>query len=135
MYNVERVDAMALVYKENPKHKPGSFGEGPPRWFPDRDTPCPDDITGIDAKDLLDKSLPGKDPAHPDAKARYAIDDRGRFFKGYSEATVGNDEIWHGYPVREEKVSDQIPARVLRQFKELKILSKARYKKLLGRAR
>jgi hypothetical protein len=123
-----------LVYKENPKHKPGVFGEGPPRWFPDRDTLCPDDITAQTAQLLLSNSIEGGDVAHPNAKARYALDDTGRFFKGYSEATQDKTELWHGYEVAEEKVNRQVPARILKAFRDAGRLARPRYKKLLGGA-
>jgi hypothetical protein len=123
------------VYKTNPKHKPGSFGEGPPRWFPDWDTPCPDDLNEIDAQRLLDDSVPGTDQAHPNKKARYAVDEQGRFFKGYSEGDMDGTELWHGYPVRDERVREQVPACVLRELVRQNKLLKARYKKLIGRAR
>lgn len=123
-----------LVYKENKKHKPGSFGQGPPRWFPDRDTPCPDDLTVSEAQQLLEGSLEGADDTHPNRKARYAIDGKGRFFKGYSEATVDGAEQWHGYEVREARVPREVPTRILRQLVRQGQLAQARYKKLLGGA-
>ena len=124
-----------LAYKENKKHKPGSFGDGPPRWFPDCDTPCPDDLGEADAQQLLEGSVEGSDDAHPNRKARYAIDERGRFFKGYSEAAVDGTEQWHGYEVREGLIRKQVPSRILRELVRQGKLPRARYKKLLGGAR
>ncbi|HSO00676.1 MAG TPA: hypothetical protein VLS89_20430 [Candidatus Nanopelagicales bacterium] len=124
-----------LVYKKNPKHKPGSFGDGPPRWFPDWDTPCPDDVNEKDAQGMLEHSVLGVDDAHPNRNARYAIDEDGRFFKAYSEGSLDGVELWHGYPVREERVREQVPARVLRELVRQGKLASARYKKLIGRAR
>ncbi len=124
-----------LVYKENRKHKPGTFGEGPPRWYPDYDTPCPDDVSSEAAQALLDSSVEGADLAHPDRRARYALDASGTFFKGYAESVDEELEIWHGYPVREDVVPRQIPARILRVFCRAGKLTSARYKKLTGSAR
>jgi len=121
----------SLQYRENPKHKPGCFGEGPPRWFPSTDAICPDDISTADAVALLQESIEGRGASHPNARARYAMDGQGRFFKGYSE---DNGHTWHGYPVAREKVPRQFPARVLRQFVKQGRLSSTDYKKLLGGA-
>lgn len=124
--------AMPLQYCENPKHKPGSSGEGPPRWFPTSDSLCPDDLSARDALMLLRASIEGNDPAHPNARARYAIDGQGRFFKAYSH---DGGVSWHGYPVRRELVPRQVPTRVLRRFIEDGVLSRAEYRRLLGSAR
>lgn len=118
-------------YRENAKHKRGSWGEGPPRWFPTRDSLCPEDLSLSEAQALLDSSIEGADQANPDGRARYAIDGQGRFFKGYSE---DGGRTWHGYPVRRELVSRQVPARVLREFVSRGSLTRADYKKLLGSA-
>lgn len=59
------------------------------------------------------------------------MDRQGRFFKAYPE---DDGSTWHGYPVRRELVSRQVPARVLRQFMKQQLLSSADYKKLLGSA-
>lgn len=128
-----RYRLVVLVYRENPKHKPGRFGAGPPRWFPSYDTACPADLS--DPQSLLADSVEAADAAHPSGKARHAIDEQGRFFKAYPEETDGSDEYWHGYPVREELVPKQVPARVLREFVSRGKLTRARYKKLLGSAR
>lgn len=120
-----------MRYRENPKHKKGCSGEGPPRWFPSRDSLCPDDVSLSEAESLLESSLPGRDDAHPQAQSRFAMDGQGRFFKGYSE---DGGRTWHGYPVRREQVRRQIPARVLKQFVEKGLLSRAEFKKLLGSA-
>ncbi len=128
---------MPLVYKENKKHKPWASGDGPPRWFPDKDTPCPDpaDLPTKDAQNLLDNSVEGADDAHPNKKARYAMDGDGRVYKGYTESTVAGQELWHGYPVNESKIPRQVPARVLRQFMGQGLLTSARYKRLIGNAK
>ena len=120
-----------LRYRENPKHKRGCRGEGPPRWFPSRESLCPDDLSLSEAEDLLASSIEGRDVAHPDARARYAMDGQGRFFKGYSE---DGGQTWHGYPVRRELVPRQVPTRVLREFVERGLLTRPDYKKLLGSA-
>ena len=122
------------LYEKNPKHKPGVSGGGPPRWFPSRDSLCPDDVDGELAQKLLDDSVPGDDSAHPDSRARYAIY-QGRFFKAYQTEERAGIEVWHGYPVSEDKVGRQIPARILRVFKNRGQLSKSAYKKLVGSAR
>lgn len=72
------------VYKPNQKHKRGTFGEGPPRWFLDAATLCPDEMDATLCQELLDGSIEGRDQVHPDQKARYAHY-RGGFFKAYSE--------------------------------------------------
>lgn len=123
-----------LQYEENPKHKPGASGDGPPRWFPSRDSICPDDVDSELAQELLNDSVSGTDEAHPNRKARYALYE-GQFFKGYQTEERAGVEVWHGYPVSRDLVSEQIPARVLRVFRERKLLSSAEYKKLIGSAR
>jgi len=120
-----------IDYRSNNKHKPGCFGEGPPRWFPSSDSLCPSDVTVEEAEDLLRSSIETRDVAHPNARARVALDGQGRFFKAYSD---DDGRTWHGYPVRRELVPRQIPARVLRQFCKLGQLSGANYRKLLGSA-
>lgn len=126
--------AVVLVYERNPKHKRGAQGEGPPRWFPDSDSLCPDDITQDIAQTLLESSVLGADSAHPGSRARFAMY-AGDFYKAYP-TTLGDDvEIWHGYPVRRELVKRQVPARVLRQFRDLGKLTEPEYKRLLGSAR
>jgi hypothetical protein len=120
------------MYRGNPKHKRGARSGGPARWFPDPDALCPDDVTTQLAQALLDESVDGIDEAHPSARARYAVDGRGRFFKAYSE---DHGETRHGYPVREELVGDQVPARVLREFRSRGLITAAQYKRLIGRAR
>ena len=121
-----------LLYMENPKHKPGCSGDGPPRWFPSTDSTCPSDLSAADSEALLRDSVEGRDAQHPDALARYALDDQGRFFKAYSE---DGGTTWHGYPIRRDLVPAQIPCRVLRTFVRQERLSRATYKKLLGSAR
>lgn len=122
------------VYEPNPKHKPGTSGDGPPRWFPSSDSICPDDITVELAQQMLEGSVPGEDATHPDSKARYAILD-GRFFKGYQTEVRAGIEVWHGYPVSRELVGEQVPARVLREFRKRGQLTNAEYKKLVGSAK
>ncbi|MFU8807336.1 MAG: hypothetical protein ACNA8W_26240 [Bradymonadaceae bacterium] len=123
-----------LLYERNPKHKAGVTGNGPPRWYPSRDSLCPDDVDTEFAQELLAESVQGKDAAHPDSKARYAMS-QGRFFKAYRTEDRAGIEVWHGYPVSEELVGEQIPARVLRVFVDRGLLTKAEYKKLIGSAR
>ena len=84
------------------------------------------------AQQLLDEGIDGRDDSHPRAKARFAVDGQGRFFKAYSE---DQGEMWHGYPVRDELVPRQIPTRVLRQFREAGLITKAEYKRLIGGAK
>lgn len=126
---------MSLVYKSNPKHKRGSFGEGPPRWFPDRDAECPEDLGTAEAQQLLEQSIEGADDSHPNRRARYVIDESGRIFKGYCESSDDGAEHWHGYPVDEQLIPRQVPSRVLREFVRAGHMTKARYKKLVGSAR
>lgn len=120
-----------MRYERNNKHKPGCFGEGPPRWFPSWDSLCPDDISREEAAALLETSIEGRDDAHPNAQARFACDAQGRFFKAYSE---DGGTTWHGYPVRRELVPRQVPARILRLLVHRGQLTRASYKKLLGSA-
>lgn len=126
------METQKRIYRENPKHKRGTCGHGPPRWFPSADSICPDDVSFSMAQALLDVSVEGKDSAHPDARARYALDSTGRFFKAYSE---DGGRTWHGYPVRRDLVTRQIPARVLREFCRKGLLSEIDYRRLLGSAR
>lgn len=124
-------DPRFIQYRPNAKHKPGCSGEGPPRWFPSTDSLCPEDISLVDAAALLRASVEARDDAHPNARARIALDGQGRFFKAYSE---DGGATWHGYPVRRRLVPRQVPARILREFCRLGQLSRAEYKKLLGGA-
>lgn len=131
---------MPRRYKPNDKHKRGAAGQGPPRWFPSRDTLCPDDFPLALAQDLLEDAVEGADRAHPDARALYSMHE-GEFYKAYCEGTEPVDgeeetvEVWHGYPVRREVVPRQVPSRVLREFVRRGRLSRPEYKKLLGSAR
>jgi hypothetical protein len=120
-----------LVYKENPKHKRGCSGEGPPRWFPSTDSLCPEDISASDAETLLQASIETRDDVHPNRSARIALDSQGRFFKGYSE---DGGRTWHGFPIRRDLVPRQIPAKILREFVKRGLLNRSDYKKLLGSA-
>lgn len=120
-----------IQYHPNGKHKPGCVGEGPPRWFPSSDSLCPADIDLDEAQGLLGASIEARDDAHPNARARIAVDGRGRFFKAYS---VDDGKTWHGYPVRRELVPRQVPCRVLREFVKRNQLSPVDYRKLLGGA-
>lgn len=125
-------------YEKNDKHKRGASGDGPPRWFPSRDSLCPDDIDMILARELLDEAVDGRCAAHPDGRALFALHDGG-FYKAYCsevrQTPKGLEEVWHGYPVRRELVPTQIPARVLRTFVRRGKLSRHEYKTLLGSAR
>lgn len=126
------------IYRPNPKHKIGACGEGPPRWFPSRDSLCPEDVDLRTAQQLLDAAIPGTDPVHLNQHALYALHN-GEFYKAYSECSRLTDEgveeeLWHGYPVRRELVPRQVPARVLRKFVEQGRLTRAEYKRLLGSA-
>jgi hypothetical protein len=127
------------VYRKNDKHKRGTSGEGPPRWFPSRDSLCPDDLPMSVCRQLLEDPVDGADPAHPSAKALYAMHN-GEFYKAYCEGTERDDvgeqvEVWHGYPVRRELVPRQVPSRVLREFMRRGQLTRAEYQALLGSAR
>ncbi len=130
---------MQRVYRPNPKHKRGEFGAGPPRWFPDRDSVCPDDLDLAEVEALLAGAIEGSDAAHPSARALYAYSD-GRFLKAYrhhvdAEAGEEGEEHWHGYPVARDRVPTQVPARVLRQLRDEGKLTDAEYKRLRGSAR
>lgn len=124
------------VYKQDAKHKRRSSGEGPPRWFPDADSLCPDDMDAVLCQQLLDDAVEGKDLAHPSSRALYAVY-QGAFFKAYAERVDAIDgvELWHGYPVDRSRVPTQVPARILRELVDRGQLTKAEYKKLLGSAR
>ncbi len=124
-----------LVYRPNSKQKSGASGEGPPQWFPDADTHCPVDFDEGAAGRLLEASVLGTDDAHPSRDARYGVDEQGRLFKGYREVAEGGAETWRGYPVREGRVREQIPARVLRELVRRGFIAPGRYLELIGRAR
>jgi hypothetical protein len=124
-----------LVYRPNNKQKSGASGDGPPQWFPDADTHCPDDLDEGAARRLLEGSVQGIDDAHPDRGARYGIDRQGRFFKGYCDVAEDGTETWRGYPVRDGRVREQIPASVLRGLVLQGSLAPERYLELIGRTR
>ncbi len=78
------------------------------------------------------------DPAHPNKRAMYAMHE-GTFYKAYCHQSAVDEaaervEVWHGYPVRRELVSAQVPCRVLREFVRRGRLTRAEYKNLLGSA-
>lgn len=130
---------MSRIYEPNPKHKRGASGEGPPRWFPSRDTPCPDDLDLQTAQELLKSAKEGANEELPDRRALFALH-AGEFYKAYRHGVRQNsdgteDEIWHGFPVRNENVPRQVPSRVLLHFVQEGRLTRAEYKKLLGSAR
>jgi len=122
---------MMLRYRENMKHKRGASGRAPIQWYPTPASICPGDVTIEVAQALLRDSIEGRDKAHPDQHARYALDGQGRFYKGYSE---DGGTTWHGYPVHESLVRTQVPSRVLKHFVQVGRLTKARYNKLHGSA-
>ncbi len=129
---------MKRRYEANPKHKRGACGSGPPRWFPSRDSLCPDDLDQDTAQSLLEDAISAPDKAHAGGKALYAMHE-GNFYKAYSQGTEEDEdgtpiEVWHGYPVRRELVPTQVPCKVLREFVKQRRLSKPEYKKLLGSA-
>jgi len=115
---------MALVYKPNEKHKRGASGDGPPRFFPSSDSDCPEDFSLAVAQELLEQSVSGRSPAHPNRRARFAYFE-GTFYKGYAEGSQGEDELWHGYLVREKRVPQEVPCRVLREFRDRGAISRA----------
>jgi len=126
-------------YEPNAKHKRGACGDGPPRWFPSRDSLCPDDFSLEVAQELLDDGVEAADASHPNNRAVHAMHS-GSFYKAYShhseaEGTPEEGEVWHGYPVRRELVPTQVPCRVLREFVKRGRLTQAEYKKLIGSAR
>jgi hypothetical protein len=122
---------MGRIYEPNPKHKEGTCGDGPPRWFPDSASKCP---KRIDAQHLLNIAISAEDQAHPDAKALFAVWD-GRIYKAYCSRIDGDKEYWHGYPVADALVGKQVPTSVLRRFVQRGHLSDADYRKLIsGRA-
>lgn len=131
--------AMQRRYAPNPKHKRGSCGDGPPRWFPSRDSLCPDDFSLEVAQALLDDAVEAADLAHPNRRALHAMHE-GTFYKAYCQLSDAEGkehagaEVWHGYPVRRELVPTQVPCRVLREFVRRGRLTRAEYKKLLGSA-
>lgn len=121
------------LYEPNPKHKRGTCGKGPPRWFPSSDSLCPDDIDIPLAQELLEAAVADRDQAQADGQALYCIYE-GQFFKAYRTERRDEVEVWHGYPVSRELVGEQIPARVLRIFRQRGQLSNSEYKKLVGNA-
>lgn len=122
-----------LIYERNPKHKRGCTGEGPPRWFPSYDSLCPEEIDGITAQSLLEQSIVDSDRATSNGKARYTMHE-GEFFKAYMTETRQGVEVWHGFPVSKDQVGEQIPAKILRKFRDQGELSNSEYKKLVGSA-
>lgn len=121
------------LYEPNPKHKRGACGDGPPRWFPSSDSLCPDDIDLDLAQELLDGAVADNDQAHAGGRALYCLYE-GQFFKAYRTESRGDVEVWHGYPVSKDQVGEQIPATVLRIFRQRGQLTNAAYKKLVGSA-
>lgn len=83
------------------------------------------------AQTLLDDSVEGRTADRPDKRARYAVLE-GEIFKGYPDDQDGN--WWHGYPVSADDVRTQVPARVLRHFVRMELLTQAQYKRMLGSA-
>ncbi|MBI4570288.1 MAG: hypothetical protein HY719_17990 [Planctomycetes bacterium] len=137
------------VYHPDKKHKRGATGEGPPRWFPDSASKCPDDLCQQTAQHLLDGAIEGRDHAHPGKKALYAVH-AGEFFKAYPSsprpsvespagvkpaANHAEEEVWHGYLVERAMVPRQVPNRVLKEFLKRNKITRAEYTRLLGSAR
>lgn len=83
---------------------------------------------------LLESSITAADSGHPDARARSAIYG-GSFYKAYPTKKDSDVEIWHGYPILNERVNLEVPARVLKQFVISGALTRADYRRLLGSAR
>jgi len=121
---------MHRLYQQNPKHKVGARGGGPPRWFPDAASKCPEDLTEATAQLLLESSVEAVDEVHPGARARFAVHD-GRVFKAYPHVVSDTEEIWHGYPLPDHDVRTQVPSRILRQFLDLQRITRAEYVRYL----
>lgn len=118
------------IYQPNPKHKVGARGGGPPRWFPDSASKCPEDITESMAQVLLESSLEAVDEVHPGSRARFAVHE-GRVYKAYPQLLSETEERWHGYPLADHQVRTQVPSRILRQLLDLQRISRAEYTRYL----
>ena len=115
-----------MCYFPNPAHKRETTEAGPPRWRPDKE-PCPN-MTPRERATLLQQSL-AKDPGSPTSQ-RFAIR-RGtsglEFFTARVTRVVNANVEFHGYP------TGQVPASVLRRFRDQGRITNAEYRSLLKR--
>ena len=113
-----------LRYWPNPAHKRETTQAGPPQWRPDK-TPCPP-MAVEERVALLGTSL-AQDPASG-SSPRFALR-RGpaglEFFEGRLTRWVGEDPEFHGFPTA------RVPAPVLRQFRDMGLVTAAEYRRLV----
>lgn len=123
--------SMTRIYEANPKHKPGhSFGDSP-RFFPDGDTPCPDDVSIEKAKTLLSNIVEFDEKCSAERKVGFVIDELGRIFKGFTHLIQDEKEYWHGFYVRPGKIRRDVPPKALNKLKSLGLISEKRYRELV----
>ena len=115
-FHSSRLCPVTRVYEPNPKHKPWASGDGPPRWFPDSASTCPNTINTALAQELLDGAIEGRDLSQRNDGALYMVHE-GEFYKAYCSKVLEDIECWHGYPVPIEQVPRAAQASVPKMLK------------------
>lgn len=111
-----------MVYFPNPVHKVETTAAGPPRWNPDKEK-CPQEMTLAERHELLEASV-AEDGAEDNPK-RWAVwrTNTGVFFYETKPTLTKRDgqiEI-HGHP------TSRVPPVVLRQMRDVGLISRAEY--------
>lgn len=114
-----------MYYYPNRAHKRETTEAGPPGWRPDKE-PCPD-MTPRERETLLQDSI-AIDPGSPTSQ-RFAVRRRSglEFFTARMTRVVNGNVEFHGYP------TPHVPGRVLRQFRDQGLITKAEYGSLVKR--
>ena len=117
-----------MRYFPNPAHKLETTEAGPPRWHPDKSM-CPPGMTPRERAALLRDSIP-ENPGTPTSR-RFAVRRTVsgiEFFAAQATRTTEHGKVeYHGYP------TEQVPARVLRQFRDKGVISNTEYRRLVKR--
>lgn len=116
-----------MRYFANPAHKVETTEAGPPAWRPDK-TRCPEGMTLQERTQLLRNSV-AEDPNLPTSR-RFAVrrtDSGLEFFAVQMTRIVDNETEYHGYP------TFYVPVKILRQFRDDGIITRAEYRNLVKR--
>jgi hypothetical protein len=114
-----------FLYRPNPAHKLNTSEAGPPRWAPDKEK-CPADLTPAECRELLAQSIPlDGDSSTPRRFALRRVAMGLEFYESKLtlELPDGQVEV-HGHPTR------RVPPRILRQMRDVGLLTNAEYRSL-----
>lgn len=114
-----------MRYWPNPVHKRETTVAGPPRWRPSK-MPCPDDMTVAERDRLLETAIP-MDPNDASSR-RYNIRRTSSglvLFDAKCHEVVGGEPAFHAHP------ATFVPGKILRQFHQAGLITRAEYDRLV----